>query len=379
MLSYFKDIEEQGTEKLNEAKLIIVGEPEAGKTTLMETLIDPDYELPEVSESTLGIEVREGWEFPHPNPEQAGETFTANIWDFGGQQIQYMTHQFFLTPSAGYVLLSANDRKEPTNFPYWFKIIHLLGEEHGRYSPVLVVLNEKDDKFINKFNFDLTFYQDRYPELQIEICEVNLAKRDGRFQAMRETVQRQLSQLSHVTDDRPARWNDIRNDLRELAKNKDYINFSQYAEVCHKNSVKEEVSQRVLSGYLHRLGSLLHFSDDPSLRDFIILKPQCAVDAVYSVLVDKEVSDSNGRFTQEKLDAIWKDYIISERGHLLNLMKQENFEICYELECDNHGKPKTYIAPQLLNSQQPEFQWDDTDSLKFRFQYTFMPEGIITR
>lgn len=164
ILNYFKSLEEQGSEPLNEAKLIIVGEPGAGKTSLMETLLDPKFVLGDTS-STLGVEVREGWQFT--NPEKSETHFTANIWDFGGQQIQYMTHQFFLTPSAVYVLVSANDRKEPTNFPYWFKIIHLLGEEQGRYSPVLVVLNEKDDKFINKFNFDRKFYEERYPELQI--------------------------------------------------------------------------------------------------------------------------------------------------------------------------------------------------------------------
>jgi GTPase SAR1 family protein len=115
ILDYFRDLETQGTEKLNEAKLIIVGEPGAGKTSLMETLLNPEFKLCPDTETTLGITVSEGWEFPHP--QKPDTPFTTNIWDFGGQQIQYMTHQFFLTPGAAYVLVSANDRKEPTNFP----------------------------------------------------------------------------------------------------------------------------------------------------------------------------------------------------------------------------------------------------------------------
>jgi hypothetical protein len=110
-----------------------------------------------------------------------------------------MTHQFFLTSSAACVLVSANDRKEPTNFPYWFKIIHLLGEEQGRYSPVFVVLNEKDDKFINKFNFDRKFYEERYPELKIEVCEVDLNQRDEYFKIMRNTIQRMCSANFHTS------------------------------------------------------------------------------------------------------------------------------------------------------------------------------------
>lgn len=374
ILNYFKQLEQQGAEQLNEAKLIIVGEPAAGKTTLMETLLNEDFELSTHTESTLGVQVRTGWTFPHPNKPDT--TFTTNIWDFGGQQIQYMTHQFFLTPSAAYVLVSANDRKEPTNFPYWFKIIHLLGEEQGRYSPVLVVLNEKDDKFINKFNFDRKFYEERYPELQIDVCEVNLNNRNDHFKAMRSTIQRMLSQLSHVTDPRPARWKDIRATLQERAKTANHITFDEYSTICKAHEVKDEESQLVLSRYLHKLGSLLHFTDDTNLHNFIILNPQWAVDAVYSVLNNNEVARNDGYFSRAQVEAIWKPkYSYDERCKLLGLMQKENFEICYPLDYQQD----LYIAPQLLNAEQPKFTWDNKDNLRFRFQYKFMPEGIITR
>jgi Leucine-rich repeat (LRR) protein len=371
ILAYFRDLDAQGAGKLNEAKLIIVGEPAAGKTSLMEKLFDPDFTLSPDTESTLGITVREGWSFPHPTESE--RQFSANVWDFGGQQIQYMTHQFFLTPSSLYVLVSANDRKEPTNFPYWFKIIHLLGEERGFHSPVLVVLNEKDDRFINKFNFDRKFYQDRYPELTIEVCEVNLAQHDSKLNALRRTIQEMLVKLPHVNDDRPARWQDIRDSLRKRAKTADHISFDDYAAICVQHAVTAEDSQLLLSGYLHRLGSVLHFAADMQLRDFMVLNPQWAVDAVYSVLADNEIAAASGRFTQRKLDAVWAGYKVDERAKLLNLMKQDNFEICYPLADGG------YIAPQLLCDQQPVYAWDDSDTLKFRFQYKFMPEGIVTR
>ena len=136
-------------QKLYESKLIIVGEPGAGKTSLMKKLLDPKYPIPRpdgvVEESTIGIDVVEGWTFDHPHDKNI--TFKANLWDFGGQEIQYMTHQFFLTPGALYVLV-ADDRKHHTNFPYWFQIINLLGKGTDYYSPVLVVLNENKHKSI---------------------------------------------------------------------------------------------------------------------------------------------------------------------------------------------------------------------------------------
>jgi len=56
-------------------------------------------------------------------------------------------------------------------------------------------------------------------------------------------------------------------------------------------------------------------------------------------------------------------------------MKKDNFEICYAVA----NKPDTFIAPQLLPDTAPEYEFDTRDSLKFRFRYKFMPDGIIAR
>ena len=140
---YYEQLESQGEDTIYEAKLMIVGEPGAGKTTLMNKLFDEDFPVPNIEQkSTLGIEVRQNWEFPITigklGKEQKEEiNFKAHIWDFGGQQIQYMLHQFFLTPNCVYVLM-AEKRKELANFDYWLNIISIL----GKGSPVLIVFNE---------------------------------------------------------------------------------------------------------------------------------------------------------------------------------------------------------------------------------------------
>ncbi len=385
VLDYF-DALAKGTAYLNEAKLIIVGEPAAGKTSLMECLWNPAFELiPEAdSKSTLGVDVREGWEFPHPEFNEV--TFTTNIWDFGGQHIQYMTHQFFLTPNAVYVLVSANDRKESTNFPYWFKIINLLGQDEGRYSPVIVVLNEKDRQFIHKFNFDKAAIECQYPHIPLQVCEVNLdkTKRGAKFEVLKQTIQEALTNLPLVKNVKPAAWQPIREALRKRAKRDAHINLDAYVRICKKHGVTEQNQQLLFLRYLHRLGSLLHFANDETLADFIILNPQWAVDAVYCVIADKTIVANNGYFKRSQVDTIWASkkhkngapkYNQAEQNKLFNLMKKDNFEICYALK----DRPNEFIAPQLLATERPNYQWDDKQNLRFRYQYEFMPQGIIAR
>ena len=49
------------------------------------------------------------------------------------------------------------------------------------------------------------------------------------------------------------------------------------------------------------------------------------------------------------------------RGELLELMKK--FQLCYKIP----GSKDTFIAPQLLSDNQPEYEWDETNNLILRY------------
>jgi internalin A len=135
ILNYFKE-REKGTENLYEAKLLIVGEAGAGKTSLMNKILDENYPLNPFEASTKGIEIK-----PYYFHTEDKNYFRINIWDFGGQEIYHATHQFFLTKRSLYILL-ADDRAENTDFNYWLQTIELLSGN----SPLLIVQNEKQDR-----------------------------------------------------------------------------------------------------------------------------------------------------------------------------------------------------------------------------------------
>jgi hypothetical protein len=109
---YFRVQDPDETELFYEAKLLVLGEGGAGKTSLAKKIANEAYTLQD-EDTTQGIDVIQ-WQFELQN----GQDFRANVWDFGGQEIYHQTHQFFLTEHSLYLLL-ADTRKENTDFYYW--------------------------------------------------------------------------------------------------------------------------------------------------------------------------------------------------------------------------------------------------------------------
>ncbi len=94
---------------LNEAKLLVVGYEAVGKTSLIRYLVENRPRNPS-EPKTPGAAIHEKIETQTWSP--AGSPFTLNIWDFGGQEIMYGTHRFFLTERSLYLLVLENRRED---------------------------------------------------------------------------------------------------------------------------------------------------------------------------------------------------------------------------------------------------------------------------
>ena len=372
---YFRLKEEQGTDFLYEAKVLFVGEPKAGKTSLMKKLVDPDYPVPnpdpeKKEKSTLGIDIIPGWTFPYE--KDSSINFKAHLWDFGGQNIQYYIHQFFLTERSLYVLL-VDDRKDLPNTDYWLDIIKLL----GKGSPVLLVQNEKE--IDASTGFDRVRYERSYKDhFDLRFADVNLSKNDGRLDAISRQIKSMLSNLKHVGDPLPAGWIKVRKKVTEL-REKNHLPLSEYKRICETEKITAEADQELLCGHLHNLGIILHYRGESGLADTVFLNPEWITDAVYAILSSKELERKNGLFTKKWLFEKWGNkYEFEEKNKLLILMQKEEFDLCYRLEA---AEEESYLAPQLLQDVAPDRanQWEYRGDLSFRYKYDFMPSGIITR
>ncbi|HEY9646912.1 MAG TPA: COR domain-containing protein [Chroococcidiopsis sp.] len=353
---YFCQIDREGVDYLYEAKLLILGEGGAGKTTLSRKIQSPDYQLKD-EDSTRGIEVSQ-WQFLMDN----GRPFQVNVWDFGGQEIYHATHQFFLTRRSLYVLV-ADNRKEDTDFYYWLNVVELLSDN----SPLLIIKNEKQDRQreINERQF-----RGRFDNLKATLAS-NLATNRGLPEVLRE-IKHYISTLPHIGSTLPKTWVSVRRALE--ADSRPTISLEHYLDLCQQHGFSQRQDKLQLSSYLHDLGVLLHFQDDPLLKKTVILKPRWGTDAVYRVFDNTRVINNQGRFNRDDLATIWSDdAYVDFQDELLQLMCR--FKLCYAIP----GQAGHYIAPQLLSENQPDYDWDDANNLILRYTYAFMPKGVLTR
>ncbi|HEX8268008.1 MAG TPA: leucine-rich repeat domain-containing protein [Pyrinomonadaceae bacterium] len=368
--SYYRQKSEEGVEKIYEAKMLIVGEPGAGKSTLFEKMKNPEY-LPQNASkaqknSTVGITI-ETLQFPFTRDNNI--TFKAHLWDFGGQPIQYILHQYFFTERSLYILL-ADDRKQLTNFPYWFEIIATLGKN----CPVLVVLNEINHQSVT--NFNLGEFQKEFSEKvkAIDKRDVDFSiNTDGRFNLLKSEIERQLCHLEHIGQELPKTWVKVREEI-ELQTDP-HISIDKYYEFCEKHGVKKEYRGGILQ-YFHDLGIALNYRNDKNLEDIVILKPNWVIDALYVVLKNTMVKNNCGRFERQFVYDLWEKEGCkrSDCKLLLALMLKGQFEVAYEVN-DNF-----YIVPALLPFETPKYdEFASTNLVQVYFQYDFMPPGILSR
>jgi internalin A len=352
---------------INQAKILIVGQGSVGKTSLVHRVVNNIFNPEEPK--TDGIAISR-WNVsniqykPYLSPKQLPEIL-LNIWDFGGQEIMHATHQFFLTKRSLYLLvLDARLTQEENRVEYWLKII----QSFGGGSPTLIVGNKVDQ---HPLDIDRIGLQKKYPYI-VDIIETS-ASSGGGIEELKAAIAKQINDLPHVRDLLPETWFAIKMKLEEIGQYTNFITHDRYLDLCSKYDVAEDDSQRTLIGFMHDLGVVLHFQDDPRLEALGILNPQWVTNGVYKIINSRILFQNKGVLTVSMLDEILNlpEYPRGKRLFIVDMMKK--FELCYDIEPD-----KTFLVPDLLPKDEPtELKFNGVPA--FEYAYPVLPSSVITR
>jgi len=355
--AYFVELEKGGL-PVNEVKIILVGEGAAGKTSLVNRLIDKEFNPEE--ETTFGINIR-SWDI-----EAGDRKIKGNIWDFGGQVIMHATHQFFMSKRSLYILVLDSRKEEKAE--YWLRHI----ESFGGDSPILIVFNHQDA--FKVFDLNRPFLQKKYPSIK-GFFRTSCKTKDG-IAEFKAALIKELAQVEMIGIRWPRSWFKVKERLEH--PDTPYISREKYRSICQEAGISEADRQETLVDFLHDLGVAVHFKE-ADLDGTYVLDPKWVTAAVYKIITAEKVKQDQGILHVNSLPEILKkqdkdmyDFPASKHLFILELMKR--FQLCYSL--DN----ETVLIPQLLDIVEPKFEFDYASSLRFAFLYDdFLPVSILSR
>ena len=352
LATYLRSLE--GAIPHDEAKILLVGEGNVGKSSLIAALRNEPFV--EGRPTTHGIEIKP-LAMLHPDLNVG---MTVRAWDFGGQEVYRITHQFYLSKRALYLVVwNARKGQEQDEVESWLRRIRLRVSQDAR---ALVVATHCDER---RPELDYPNLKRLFPALLVGQFEVD--NRSGRgIEQLHRGIAAEIARLPQMGQLVSPRWITARDDILALDDTAPLIPFEKFAEICRSHEVHNE-EIRTLAELLHDLGQVVYYGNDEGLRDFVILNPEWFTKAISYVLEDAETARSLGVLDHARLKDIWQTRSdgpsYPQRYHPYFLRLMEKFDVSYRLEDDEYRS----LVAQLVPHERPALAWDST---------TLVPEEI---
>ena len=346
---------------LNEAKLVLVGEGEVGKSCLLAALRgDPwDGNRP----TTHGIEIK-----PLGVVDQAsGQEITLNCWDFGGQRVYRPTHQlFFSTPAVYLVVWKPREGAQQGLVKEWIRLVTQRAPE----AKILVVSTHGGPK-ARQPDIDRQEIRDLFGHttvidfLSIDSQPAPDTGQPHGIDALRQAIASVAADLPEMGRSFPKAWQEARQQLRQRPDA--YLSLSKVMALYNAHHIKEQ-DARLLLRISHRIGDLIHYEHDPTLADVVVIKPDWLATAISYVLDDGQCRADKGLVSMSRLGQVWNDpqrpaeTRYAPELHPLFLGLMERYDLSYQVTNPSKGAEPLSLIGQLVPDMRPDLlsAWPDT-------------------
>ena len=362
MESYFDSLQGK-TSKLNEAKLILVGEGAAGKTSLINHFINNEFNPSE--DKTDGIAITT-WTF-----EVDKEKIKLHCWDFGGQEIMRATHQLFLSERCIYIVVL--DGRKDENPEQWLKQVTSVSSS----SPIFVISNKVDEHYDN--NLTQQQLRKKYPQI-IGFYRTSCKTGEG-INKLINKLKKEVTELGMRQFIFAQNWIEVKKQLEVWSEKKNHITYDRFTELCIKNDIIDKGIQEILLVLLHDLGLVIHFKKLVDLQTQV-LNPSWITEGIYVLLNSDLLSKQQGIITKHQAETVLENNYQDERyrnkaQYLMSVMEQ--FELCYQIHGDSNYAEQKYLIPDLLPTEltlNPEL----SSGIAFIYKYGgYLPPELMAR
>ena len=371
---------------LNEIRVIVLGDGEAGKSHLIDRLLklrldsNSDSRIPGFTGSTTP-----GIMMSHGSYELVGgRRVRLNFWDFGGQEILHSMHRIFMTKQTMCVIvLNARSDTQDDRARYWLRYLKSVSPE----MPVLLVLNKTDENLNASLNENdlLRLYPDATP-----VIPMSALKDDD--QSIRDSVLHALlakvGMMDALKTKMPPNWRKVKEELR--ASTAAYIREDEYEELCRRCGIStEDGLHKQLLNWFNIMGISYRYDTEDRTGSYTILRPEWVTNAAYAILFNRHQDIKNGIVPRKSLNALLKStkniqcvdqnsgYSPDEVDYVLQIMRRS--QLAYPITSGTTGEKYEFIPMlcQRNESEAVEEYTRDPNVIEFWFRFDYLPDTLL--
>ncbi len=359
--NYLEELE-KGAKRLNEARIIILGDKGAGKTCIARRLINPSAQMTTKEESTAGVDTTL-WKLKKEN-------INVRIWDFAGHTVTHAVHQFFLSERCLYIIVYDGRTEERNRLEYWLN--HM--KNYGGNSEAIILVNKQDqhsvDIPINNLKEQFNVIRDYTFSIKDDKQELETFRND--------VIEYINNNPSWNKQEIPKNYFQVKEKLEELftecekKHGKEHISKKEFKEIAVKSGVS--TTEKLLEA-LHFLGVCLWYK---KMEDFdtLILNPEWLSHGVYKI-INWVNENKKYALSLEDCIAVFENdacrFPFQKHKFLFKLMK--HYELAYETK-----RGDQLIIPHLLKEDRPaklpDFLVGESLMLRYKAEQPLPPHTI---
>ncbi|HUT32757.1 MAG TPA: COR domain-containing protein [Planctomycetota bacterium] len=379
ILDYYFATRGKAGQALRELRLIVVGRPKVGKTSLIRRLhglpMDPgELETHGIDIQPLDLDCPDG-------------KLLARVWDFGGQHVLHAMHEFFLRSRCLYLLVVEQRSGDvERDLTYWLQLIR----SYAGSAPVVVALNQS--RGIPR-SFARAALERAYGPILAWVpteCEAEekVPGANATIEALRDALTSAAAAMPEPRKLFPRKWLEIKTWLEGMKE--PFLDYATYARRCTELNEPDAAKQAELAAVMDDLGVALNYARDPRLRDTTVLRPNWLANGIYSLLraniLTAKPLAPDGVLTAARVGEVLAaadaakvvaaaDYPRDKWPFLLRLMNL--FQLSFPV--DEAGE--RYLVPTLLCPDEPVDTAEPAgaDAVRLRYEFDVVPGPLIGR